>query len=392
MAKINRFAEMHAEITAWRRDLHENPELEFDCFRTAEVIVERLKEFGVDEIKTGIGRTGVVGVIKGRSTASGKVIALRSDMDALPIIETTGAEYTSNVTGKMHACGHDGHMAMLLGAAKYLAETRNFDGTVIVVFQPAEEKGGGGKAMVDEGLMDIFGIQEVYGMHNMPGLKAGAFATCDGPIMASVDDFTIYVEGKGGHAANPHLCIDTTLVSAQLVVALQSVVSRNANPLEGVVLSVTSLVTESTAYNVIPQRVEIRGTVRTLTEENRQMAHEAVMRIIHGTVAAFGATAKVDYEFGYPVTINHPDQTAFAANVAKNVAGDSMVTSDMLPEMGAEDFSYMLEARPGAFVFIGNGDTADCHHPDFDFDDEVIPAGCSYWAQLAEQRMPVSGG
>jgi len=392
MAKINRFAEMHAEITAWRRDLHENPELEFDCFRTAGFVAEKLADFGVDEVQTGVGRTGVVGVIKGKSTTSGKVIGLRADMDALPIMETTGAAHASKVAGKMHACGHDGHMAMLLGAAKYLAETRNFDGTVVLVFQPAEEEGGGGKVMVDDGLVERFGIQEIYGMHNKPGMKVGEFAMCTGALMAAADQFTLHVEGKGGHAASPAACIDSTLVAAHIVVALQSIVARNVNPLDGVVLSVTSFVTESTAYNVIPQRVEMRGTVRTLDAENRVMAQAAVERVVKGTAAAYGASVEIDYELGYPVTVNHPDQTDFAAGIARNVSGESMVTTDMPPEMGSEDFSYMLEARPGAFVFIGNGDTADWHHPDYDFNDELIPAGCSYWAQIAEQRMPVSGG
>ncbi|MCF6273970.1 MAG: M20 family metallopeptidase [Rhodobacteraceae bacterium] len=388
MAKINRFAEMHEEITAWRRDLHQNPELLFDCHRTAGVVADKLKEFGVDEIVTGLGRTGVVGVIKGKSTASGKVIGLRADMDALPIHETTGAEHASKVDGKMHACGHDGHTAMLLGAAKYLAETRNFDGTVVVIFQPAEEGGGGGKEMVDDGMMDTFGIQEVYGMHNYPGLKVGEFAMRAGPLMAATDQFTLHVEGKGGHAANPSACIDTTLAASQIVVALQQIVARNTDPLESVVVSVTSFETESKAYNVIPQRVEIRGTVRTLTPENRDMAEVAIARIAEGTVAAYGALVKVDYERGYPVTSNHEAQTEFAAEIAREISGEGMVNTNTPPVMGGEDFSYMLEARPGAFVFVGNGDTATLHHPDYDFNDELIPAGCSYWAKLAETRMP----
>ncbi len=388
MPNTNRFAEMHAEITEWRRDLHQNPELLFDVHRTAGVVADKLKEFGVDEIVTGLGRTGVVGVIKGKSTGSGKVIGLRADMDALPIHETTGAEHASKVEGKMHACGHDGHTAMLLGAAKYLAETRNFDGTVVVIFQPAEEGGGGGKEMVDDGMMDTFGIQEVYGMHNMPGMKVGEFSMRVGPLMAATDQFTLHVEGKGGHAANPSTCIDTTVAASQIVVSLQQIVSRNTDPLESVVVSVTSFETESKAYNVIPQRVEIRGTVRTLTPENRDMAEEAISRIANGTVAAFGATVKVEYERGYPVTSNHETQTEFAAEIATAVSGEGMVNTDTPPVMGGEDFSYMLEARPGSFVFVGNGDTATLHHPDYDFNDDLIPVGCSYWAQLTEARMP----
>jgi len=389
MAKINRFAEMLPEITAWRRDLHENPELLFDCHRTAGFVAQKLEDFGLDEIKTGIGRTGVVGVIKGKSTGSGKVIGLRADMDALPIQETTGAAHASKIDGKMHACGHDGHTAMLLGAAKYLAETRNFDGTVVVIFQPAEESGGGGKEMVDDGMMETFGIQEVYGMHNYPGVQMGAFAMRAGPLMASVDEFTLHVEGKGGHAANPAACVDTTLAASQMVVSMQQIVARNTDPLESVVVSVTSFETESKAYNVIPQRVEIRGTVRTLTEENRDMAEAAITRIAKGTAAAYGATVEVDFTRGYPVTKNHVDQTEFAAEIAKEVSGEGMVTTDAPPVMGGEDFSYMLEARPGAFVFVGNGDTATLHHPDYDFNDDLIPTGCSYWAKLAETRMPV---
>ncbi|MBL4808193.1 MAG: amidohydrolase [Rhodobacteraceae bacterium] len=390
MPKINRFAELHADITAWRRDLHEHPEILFDTHRTSAIVAEKLKEFGCDEVVTGIGRTGVVAVIKGKQNTSGKVIAMRADMDALPIFETSGVAYASKTEGAMHACGHDGHTAMLLGAAAYLAETRNFDGTVVVIFQPAEEGGAGGKEMVDDGMMDRFGIQEVYGMHNYPGLKVGEFAMRVGPLLAATDQFTLHVEGKGGHAANPSACIDTTLVASHIVVALQSIVARNTDPLESVVVSVTSFETETKAYNVIPQRVEIRGTCRTLTDETRQMAKEKVEMIATNTAAAYGATVKVDYELGYPVTKNHPEQTAFAEKIARDVSGDDMVNGDALPVMGGEDFSYMLEARPGAFVFVGNGDTATLHHPDYDFNDELIPAGCSYWAQLAEQRMPAS--
>ncbi len=390
MANINRFAEMLPEITAWRRDLHENPELLFDCHRTAGVVAEKLKAFGVDEIKTGLGRTGLVGVIKGKSTASGKVIGLRADMDALPMQETTGVEHASKVDGKMHACGHDGHTAMLLGAAKYLAETRNFDGTVVVIFQPAEEGGGGGKEMVDDGMMDIFGIQEVYGMHNMPTLPVGHFAIRPGPLMAATDQFDIYVEGKGGHAAMPHNTIDTTLVASQIVVALQSIVGRNIDPLANVVISVTSFETESKAYNVIPQRVHIRGTCRTLTPEARDQSEAAIARVAAHTATAFGATARLEYERGYPVTKNHPEQTEFAVEVARALSGEQAVIDDVDPVMGGEDFSYMLEARPGAFIFAGNGDTAMLHHPDYDFNDEMIPTGCSYWVKLAETRMPAS--
>ena len=388
MATINRFADLHDDITAWRRDLHEHPELLFDTHRTSGVVAAKLKEFGCDEVVEGIGRTGVVGVIHGKTNKSGKVIALRADMDALPIHETSGVEHSSKTDGAMHACGHDGHTAMLLGAATYLAETRNFDGTVVVIFQPAEEGGGGGKEMVDDGMMDRFGVQEVYGMHNYPGLKVGEFATRVGALMAATDTFTLHVEGLGGHGTNPSACIDTTLVSSHIVVALQSIVARNTDPLASVVVSVTSFETESKAYNVIPQRVEIRGTVRTLTPETRDMAEAAIARIVTNTAAAYGASAKVEYERGYPVTKNHADQTAFAASIAREVSGDAMVHDDVDPVMGGEDFSYMLESRPGAFVFVGNGDTATLHHPDYDFNDDLIPVGCSYWAKLVETAMP----
>ena len=388
MATINRFADLHDDITAWRRDLHENPELLFDTHRTSGIVAEKLREFGCDEVVEGIGRTGVVGVIHGKTNTSGKVIALRADMDALPIHETSGVEHSSKTDGKMHACGHDGHTAMLLGAATYLSETRNFDGTVIVIFQPAEEGGGGGKEMVDDGMMDRFGVQEVYGMHNYPGLKVGEFATRVGPLMAATDQFTLYVEGIGGHAANPKACIDTTLVASHIVVALQSIVARNTDPLESVVVSVTSFETESKAYNVIPQRVEIRGTVRTLTPETRDMAQVNVLRIVENTALAYGATVKIVYERGYPVTKNHAEQTAFAADIARQIVGDDMVNDKAEPVMGGEDFSYMLESRPGAFMFVGNGDTANLHHPDYDFNDDLIPFGCSYWAKLVETAMP----
>jgi len=390
MPHINRFADLHAEITAWRRDFHENPELMFDVQRTAGIVETKLKEFGCDTIKTGIGRTGVVAVIKGKTNKSGKVIGLRADMDALPIFEATGVDYKSKVAGKMHACGHDGHTAMLLGAAKYLAETRNFDGTAVVIFQPAEEGGGGGDEMVKDGMMDDFGIQEVYGMHNMPGYPVGHFAIRPGAFFAAADKFSIHVEGKGGHAAKPHDSIDTTLVASHIVVALQSIASRNADPLKSLVVSVTSFRTESDAYNVIPQHVELRGTVRTMDIGVQDMAEANITRVAEATAQAFGATARVDYERGYPVMVNSEKQTEFAVEVAKKVAGDGKVIADAAQIMGAEDFSYMLNARPGAYILVGNGDTPMCHHPAYNFDDEAIPAGCSYWATLVETAMPAA--
>ncbi|SMG11183.1 M20 aminoacylase family protein [Paracoccus sp. J56] len=385
----NRFAELLPEITAWRRDFHENPELDYAVHRTAGRVAELLRSFGLDEVVEGIGRTGVVGVIKGRSNTSGRVIGLRADMDALPIHEKTGAEYASKTPGVMHACGHDGHTAMLLGAAKYLAETRNFDGTAVVIFQPAEEGGAGGLAMVQDGLVDRWSIQEFYGMHNMPGYPVGAFAIREGAMMAAADQFEITVTGKGGHAAKPHEAIDTTLVAAHIIVALQSIVSRNVDPLKSGVVSVCVVQTDSTAHNVIPQVVMLKGTARTLDPEVRDQIEERVREVAAHTAAAFGARAEVEYERGYPITMNHPEATGHAAEVARQIAGD--VNMDMLPLMAGEDFSYMLNERPGAYIFLGNGDTAMVHHPAYDFDDNAIPAGSSWYAGMAEARMPIQG-
>jgi hippurate hydrolase len=388
MPIINRIADLHDEITAWRRDLHANPELGFDVHRTAGLVAEKLREFGVDEVVEGIGRTGVVGVIRGREVGSGRVIGMRADMDALPIQEATGLPHASTVPGRMHACGHDGHTAMLLGAAKYLTETRNFDGTAVVIFQPAEEDGGGGEKMVEDGMMDRFGIQQVFGMHTFPGIPVGQFATRPGSIMASSDDFTIDIEGKGGHAAKPHKCIDTTLIAAHLMQALQSVVARNIDPVESAVLSITSLHTGGDAFNVIPQTVHMKGTVRTLKPDIRQLVEQRLRAVTDGIAAAFGATVRLDFRTGYPVTVNHDAETAFAADVAEAVAGEGRVERDLAPLLGAEDFSYMAEVCPGAFIFIGNGDTRMVHHPEYDFNDEAIPYGVSYWARLAETAMP----
>ncbi|MDE3028139.1 MAG: amidohydrolase [Paracoccaceae bacterium] len=384
----NRFAEMLPEITAWRRDIHENPELLFDTHRTSALVATKLREFGCDEVVEGIGRTGVVGVIKGKTDSAGRVVGLRADMDALPIFEATGLEYASKVPGKMHACGHDGHTAMLLGAAKYLAETRNFDGRAVVIFQPAEEGGGGGREMVDDGMMDRFGIQEVYGMHNMPGIPVGQFAIRPGAMMASADQFEVLVTGKGGHAAKPHDCIDTTLVASHMVIALQSIASRNVDPLKQVVVSVCTFRTESEAFNVIPQTVTLRATVRTMDPAVQDFVEERVKAIVAGVAATFGATAEVDYKRGYPVTMNAPENTDYAAAAALKVSGN--VDLDIAPLMGAEDFSFMLNARPGAYIFLGNGDTAMVHHPAYNFDDNAIPFGSSWYATMVEERMPAA--
>lgn len=385
MPILNRAAEMQDEVAGWRRHLHQTPELNFDVFKTAAFVTEKLKEFGCDDVVTGLGKTGVVGIIHGRK-GEGATIGLRADMDALPINEITGKSYASTVPGKMHACGHDGHTAMLLGAAKYLTETRNFAGSVAVIFQPAEEGGGGGNEMVKDGMMERFDISRVFGMHNMPGLPVGQFAIRPGPIMAATAEFTITVKGRGGHAAMPHGTIDPIVITSQLVGALQTVASRSTDPVEAVVVSVTKF-HAGDAYNVIPETAEIAGTVRTLKKEIAKKSEERIRAICDGIAIAFGATITVDYDANYPVTFNNPEETVFAGDVAANVAGDTQVHRAIQPVMGGEDFSYMLEARPGAFIFIGNGETAGLHHPAYDFNDEVIPHGMSYWVKLAETAL-----
>ncbi len=386
MAVINRMAELHDEITAWRRQYHSNPELMYDVHETAGHVAEQLKAFGCDEVVTGIGRTGVVGVIKGNQGGDG-VIGLRADMDALPIHEITKLPYASKTDGKMHACGHDGHTAMLLGAAKYLAETRNFSGSAIVIFQPAEEGGAGGKAMVDDKLMERFAIQEVYGLHNLPGLDVGQFAICEGPIMASTDEFTITLKGKGAHAAMPHLGIDPIVAGSQLVSMLQTIVSRGTDPLEGLVVSVTQFHAGNT-YNVIPETASINGTIRSLNNDTRAFAEKRLRAITQSICEASGCSYELDFRSGYPVTVNHETATQKAADIARLVAGDQNVNASVKPMMGGEDFAYMLEARPGAYIFMGNGDTAGLHHPAYDFNDEAIPHGSSYWAKLVETLLP----
>jgi hippurate hydrolase len=388
MPIVNRFADFHDDIVAWRRDLHQHPELLYDVHRTAASVAEKLKAFGLDEVTTGIGRTGVVGVIRGRKSDSGRVVGLRADMDALPIAETTGKPYASETPGKMHACGHDGHTAMLLGAARYLAETRNFDGTAVVIFQPAEEGGAGGKAMVDDGLIDRWKIQEVYGMHNMPGMPVGSFAIRPGSIMAATDEFTITITGRGGHAAKPDTTVDPVVVAAALVQSLQTIVSRNVDPVEAGVVSVTRLHGGGDAYNVIGETALVAGTSRTLSSAVRDLIQERIVALAENIAAAYGAKASVHYDRNYPVTRNHATETDIAARVAGDIVGEANVDPNTPPVMGGEDFSYMLEACPGAFIFMGNGDTAGLHHPAYDFNDEAIPVGCSYWARLIETRMP----
>jgi hippurate hydrolase len=388
MPIVNRVADLQPDIQAWRRDIHENPELLYEVHRTAAFVADRLREFGCDEVATGLGRTGVVGVIKGRKPAGSadiRVIGLRADMDALPIEEATNLPYASRTPGLMHACGHDGHTAMLLGAARYLAETRNFAGDAVVIFQPAEEGGAGAEAMIKDGLMDRFGIEQVYGMHNGPGIPVGSFAIRSGPIMAATDSIDIRIEGLGGHAARPHKCIDSVLVGSQVIAALQSIVSRAVDPLDSAVISICEF-HAGHARNVIPQTAELRGTVRTLTQEVRELIEKRVHEVVAGVAQMTGAKIDLVYERGYPVTKNHASQTDIAIQVAKEIAGDANVMESP-PMMGAEDFSYMLQARPGAFIFCGNGDTAGLHHPAYNFNDDAIVYGTSYWIKLVENTL-----
>ena len=389
MPTINRFADFHKEITAWRRDLHENPEILFDVNRTAGKVEQLLKSFGCDEVVTGIAKTGVVGIIKGKTNNSGKTIALRADMDALPIKERTGKSYASKIEGKMHACGHDGHTAMLLGAAKYLSETRNFDGNVALIFQPAEEGGAGGDLMVKEGMMERFNISEVYGMHNFPGVPVGEFVIREGGFLAAVDEFTIEIEGVGGHAAMPHNTADPLIAGAHIITGLQTIISRNIDPIKAAVLSVT-VMKAGKATNVIARTALIKGTVRTLDEDVRDLVEKRISEFVPQAASAFGLSAIVSYHRGYPVMSNHPKQTVFAGDIAAQIVGEEKIMRDVPPIMGGEDFSYMLNARPGAFIGIGQGDSAGLHEDTYDFNDEIIPIGCSYWVKLVETALPKS--
>ena len=385
MPIVNRLAELAGEITSWRRDIHQHPELLYDVERTASFVENKLNEFGCDEVVPGIGKTGVVGLIKGR--ASGPTIGLRADMDALPIHEESGKEWASKTAGKMHACGHDGHTSMLLGAAKYLCETRNFSGQVAVIFQPAEEGGAGGKAMVDDGMMDRFAITEVFSLHNNPGLPIGHFATKPGPIMGSVDIFEIEITGRGGHAAHPHETIDPIIVGAHIVTAAQSLVARTLDPIENAVVSITCF-NGGTADNIIPETVKLVGTIRAFKPEVREHLEKKLIHLVETTAKAHGASAKVDYEVVYPSTINSVEQTAFAVETAREITGnDDHVDAMAAPTLGGEDFSFMLNESVGNYIFIGNGDTAGWHHPKYDFNDEAIPFGCSYLVRLVERRL-----
>jgi amidohydrolase len=386
MPVINRIAGYAEEMAGWRRWMHRTPELSFDCHRTAAYVVERLREFGVDEIHEGIATTGIVALIDGQGP--GPTVGLRADMDALPIREVSGVYYASEVEGKMHACGHDGHTAMLLGAAKYLAETRNFRGRAALIFQPAEEDGGGGEAMVAEGVLDRFAVHEVYALHNAPGHPEGAFFTCPGPIMAAVDEFEVTVTGIGGHAAFPQDCADPLIAAVAMIQAIQTIVSRNHRATEDLVISVTQFRAGS-ANNVIPDRAVFSGTVRTFSEDVRAMVARRLPEITAGVASAHGVAADCHWMPGYPATVNEPARTAFAVEVAREVAGADAVQDDALREMGAEDFAYMLNARPGAYLFLGQGDGPYCHHPEDDFNDAITPVGASFFARIVERALPL---
>ena len=384
MPVINRIADFEPDLTDWRRRLHAQPELMFDCHETAAFVAEKLRAFGVDEIHEGIATSGIVAIIEG--AGQGPTIGLRADMDALPITEATGLAYASQVPGKMHACGHDGHTVMLLGAARYLAETRNFAGRVALIFQPAEENGGGAEVMVQEGIMTRFDIKEVYALHNAPGVPVGAFYTTPGPIMAAADTFHIDIVGRGGHGAMPHETADPLIAGVTMVSAIQTIVSRNHYAQEDLVISVTQF-HAGTADNIVPGTAYLNGTVRGFQRETQDMVRKRLAQIVDGVAAAHDVTAELRYEEGYPPTINEPDRTAFAVDVAREISAD--VEDAAGREMGAEDFAYMLEARPGAYLFVGNGDSAGLHHPEYDFADETAPFGASFFARLVERALPL---
>src|SRR3982075_1270709 len=388
MPIVNRVPDLQPDIQAWRRDIHQHPELLYDVHRTAAFVADRLREFGCDEVATGLGRRGGADANRGgKPAAKGdiRVIGLRAYMDALPIEEETKLPYAARTPGKMHACGHDGHTAMLLGAARYLAETRNFAGDAVVIFQPAEEGGAGAAAMIKDGLMDRFGIDQVYGMHNGPGIPIGSFAIRSGPIMAATDSIDIRIEGLGGHAARPHKCIDSVLVGAQLITALQSIVSRSVDPLESAVISMCEF-HAGHARNVIPQTAELKGTVRTLDAEVRKLVERRVREVVAGVAQMTGAKIDLEYSHGYPVTVNHVPQTDVAIRAAREIAGDANV-EEMPPLMAGEDFAFMLQQRPGALIFCGNGDSAGLHHPAYNFTDEALVFGTSYWIKLVENTL-----
>ena len=382
----------HAELRTLRRDIHAHPELAFQESRTSQLVADQLAKWGI-EVHRGFAKTGLVGVVKGKKSASGRAVGLRADMDCLPMHETSEIPHKSTHAGRMHACGHDGHTTMLLGTARYLQETRNFDGTAYLIFQPAEEGGGGGKVMVDEGLFDRFPANEVYALHNWPGLPPGQMAVRPGAVMAATDEIVITVRGKGGHAAMPHLTVDPVVITAQVISALQAIASRNASPLDAIVVSVCSMETSQTGvFNVIPDFVKLVGTVRSFRPETRRMAEARVKEIATGIARAMGGSADVEYNLGYPPTVNSEREAVFAAKVGERVFGKKNVVTDAEPTMGGEDFSYMLQARPGAYVFLGQGggpNNCYLHNPGYDFNDDVIPLGAGYLAALVEESLPL---
>jgi hippurate hydrolase len=385
-------AAFHDDLTQWRRDFHAHPELGFEERRTSAIVAEKLRAWGID-VTTGIGRTGVVGTIKGRG-ASNRAVGLRADMDALPMQEANEFAHASKNPGKMHACGHDGHTTMLLGAARYLAQTRNFSGTVQVIFQPAEEGLGGAAAMIADGLFTRFPVDAIYGLHNYPGLPAGRFGVRPGAMMASADEFSVTIQGKGGHAAMPHLAVDPIIAGAHVLVALQTLASRTIDPYHAGVLTV-GMINGGTATNVIPEQVVFQGTVRALDPATRDKLEAGLSRIAVSTAEAHGATAIVDYQRDFPVLVNTADEAAFAADTAAGIFGAEAVSRTIAPVMGAEDFAFMLQHRPGAYAFIGQGNGShssnSVHNQHYDFNDDILPAGASYFATLVERSLPLQG-
>ena len=386
MAILNSIAGFEKDMAKWRQHLHQNPELGRECYKTAQYVSERLKEFGITEIHTGYASSGLVAIIEGK--APGRTIGLRADMDALPITENTGLSYSSVNEGVMHACGHDGHTTMLLGAARYLSETRNFSGRVALIFQPDEEATGGAKAMVEEGIIEQFQIEEVYALHNIPGHDVGVMYTRSGPIMAGADNFSVEIKGKGGHAAYPHEVKDPIVAALSIAQAFQTIVSRNNIPSDDLVISITQ-VHSGTTDNVIPETAYLNGTVRTFDLSVQEMVIKRMEKIISGLAMSFEVEAKLNYEKGYPPTINHEEATNFAIEVARDVCGPDRVLTSVSKEMGAEDFSYMLEKRPGAYLFLGIGEGAGLHNPNYDFNDAAAPIGASFFARLIEKALPL---
>ncbi|WP_407169172.1 M20 aminoacylase family protein [Bradyrhizobium sp. ORS 111] len=386
MRSVEAFRYLQSEVTEWRRYLHRNPELGYELHNTARFVAEKLASFGINHIETNIAETGIVALIQGEG-GYGPTIGLRADMDALPILETSNKPWSSESSGNMHGCGHDGHTAMLLGAAKYLASTRKFKGTVALIFQPAEEVlPSGALRMIQEGVLERFGISQVFGMHNTPGIEIGKFGIRHGPILGSLDEFDLIVTGRGGHAAKPNEAIDPIVIAAQVIVGLQTLISRRTNPMEALVISITKL-NAGTAYNIIPESAELAGTVRTYSSNLRDFAERQILELARGVARGFGGDAELKYRRDCPVTFNDTASTDQAINAARGLVGHAAVNDKMAPRMGSEDFAYMLDARPGAMMYIGNGSTAPLHNPSYDFDDEALCFGIGYWVNLVETTL-----